>query len=182
MSQSFRPYYVRAEQPMLSPLAEIFFVFCLGLDSGLDTFDIVTLFFSQGLMRGICGSFFGMTGGYFIYRNLQTIPFAPGSTAANSGHLRISISSRIYIQACLLALSASGVASILLAREAGKITPIENDKDGCLKMGIIATHIVKKSDILQLRSILIFRLRSRTARSFLKPAAQDQGKVLSFIS
>jgi lipoprotein-releasing system permease protein len=92
---------------------------------GYDTFDIVTLFFSQGLIVGIFGSILGSIGGYFLCLYLQTIPFSGGNSAAAGGHLRILFSLPMYFQAFLLALFSAGIASILPARSAGKLTPIE---------------------------------------------------------
>jgi lipoprotein-releasing system permease protein len=90
---------------------------------GYDTFDIVTLFFSQGLILGAIGGFFGLIFGYLICRYLQTIPFGGGMQA--TGHLHIAITPSIYIEAAMLALGSASIASILPARAAGKFTPIE---------------------------------------------------------
>jgi lipoprotein-releasing system permease protein len=92
---------------------------------GYDTFDIVTLFFSQGLIVGIFGSILGSLGGYLVCLYLETIPFSPVTATSTSGHLRILFSLAIYFQAFVLALFSAGVASILPARSAGKLTPIE---------------------------------------------------------
>lgn len=91
---------------------------------GYDTFDVVMLFFSQGLIVGIIGAFFGIIAGFFLCKFLETIPF--GNTPFGSlGHLHISLDIAIYFRAVGLALFASSLASILPARAAGRLTPIE---------------------------------------------------------
>lgn len=92
---------------------------------GYDTFDVVMLFFMQGLIVGICGAAMGLIGGYFLCKYLQTIPFAGGPSSTQGGHLHISLSPMIYFQGILLALFSSSIASVLPARAAGKLTPIE---------------------------------------------------------
>ncbi len=97
---------------------------------GYDTFDIVMLFFSQGLIIGICGSFFGLIAGYFFCLYLQTIPFTSLTQSNPGGHLHISLSLSIYIQAALLGNFSVSIASVLPARSAGKLTPIEIIRTG----------------------------------------------------
>lgn len=92
---------------------------------GYDTFDVVMLFFSQGLILGIVGGAFGLICGNFVCRYLQGIPFSGGMASTATGHLQIAILPSIYVQALLLALAAATIASILPARAAGKFTPIE---------------------------------------------------------
>ncbi|MFL5814153.1 MAG: ABC transporter permease [Bdellovibrionia bacterium] len=92
---------------------------------GYDTFDVVSLFFMQGLIVGICGAIFGLIGGYLLCRYLQTIPFAGGMGSTRGGHLHISLSPWIYVQATMMALFSASFASVLPARSAGKLTPIE---------------------------------------------------------
>ncbi len=97
---------------------------------GYDTFDIIALFFSQGVILGTLGAFFGVIAGYIFCRYLQTIPFMTITSANPQGHLHISLNPKIYIQACLLALFAASLASILPARAAGKLTPIDIIRSG----------------------------------------------------
>lgn len=92
---------------------------------GYDTFDIVSLFFSQGLIVGIVGGFFGVIAGYLVCRYLQTIQFTSGAGAGHRTYLHISLDWHIYLQAAALALISSSVASVLPARAAGRLTPIE---------------------------------------------------------
>ncbi|MGZ3722089.1 MAG: ABC transporter permease [Bdellovibrionales bacterium] len=96
---------------------------------GFDSFDVVMLFFMQGLILGVCGAMLGLIFGYGLCRFLQTVPFmAP--MGASGGHLHIALSAAIYIQAALLALFASSLASILPALSAGRFTPIEIIRSG----------------------------------------------------
>jgi lipoprotein-releasing system permease protein len=92
---------------------------------GYDTFDIVALFFSQGIMVGITGAAFGLLSGYLLCRYLQTISFFPPGSSHAGETMHIAFDVGIYIQATLLALIAAAIASILPARAAGKLTPIE---------------------------------------------------------
>ncbi|MDG0817677.1 ABC transporter permease [Bdellovibrio svalbardensis] len=92
---------------------------------GYDTFDVVMLFFSQGLILGVLGGACGLFAGYFFCRYLQTIPFMPAAPGNPQGYLHISLDSAIYIQAALVALISSSLASILPARAAGRLTPID---------------------------------------------------------
>jgi len=97
---------------------------------GYDTFDIVSLFFSQGMIVGVVGAFFGLICGYFFCRYLQTISFYPPNSSRMGETLHIALSAPIYVQATLFALLAASVASILPSRSAGKLTPIEIIRTG----------------------------------------------------
>ncbi len=92
---------------------------------GYDTFDIVTLFFTQGVMVGAVGGVCGLLSGYLLCRYLQTISFFPPNSSHAGETLHISLDWAIYLQASMLALVAASIASILPARAAGKLTPIE---------------------------------------------------------
>ncbi|MCE9596763.1 MAG: ABC transporter permease [Spirochaetia bacterium] len=96
---------------------------------GYDTFDIVSLFFSQGLIVGAIGASLGALAGYFFCLYLQTVPFTP-AMGSNSGTLHISLAFPIYLQAVLIAIIAASLASVLPARAAGKLTPIEIIRSG----------------------------------------------------
>ncbi len=97
---------------------------------GYDTFDIITLFFSQGLIVGVCGAFFGLIAGYLFCLWLQTISFMTATPSNPQGHLHIAINAKIYIQGLALALLSASIASILPARAAGKLTPIDIIRQG----------------------------------------------------
>ncbi|OGX05557.1 MAG: hypothetical protein A2Z88_09120 [Omnitrophica WOR_2 bacterium GWA2_47_8] len=87
--------------------------------------DIISLFFSQGLILGVTGTLLGLVFSYFFCRYLQTIPFGGGPFGSGTGHLMVSFDPRIYIQSATLGLLSSSIASILPASSAGKLTPIE---------------------------------------------------------
>lgn len=99
---------------------------------GYDTFDVVMLFFSQGLILAVCGAILGLFCGYLFCLYLQTIPFNPPGALAggNQGFLHISIDIYIYLQGAGLAILSASIASILPARAAGKLTPIEIIRSG----------------------------------------------------
>lgn len=97
---------------------------------GYDTFDIVMLFFSQGLILGVVGAVFGLILGYLFCLWLQTVSFFPGNPVNPSGHLHIAFSASIYVQATLMALLSASIASVLPARAAGKLPPIEVIRSG----------------------------------------------------
>lgn len=92
---------------------------------GYSTGDVTWLFFSQGLIVAVSGAALGLLFGYGLCRFLETIPFGGGPLGAGPGHLVISFNPAIYIQAAILALLAASIASVLPARAAGKLTPIE---------------------------------------------------------
>jgi lipoprotein-releasing system permease protein len=92
---------------------------------GYDSFDVVVLFFSQGLIVGVIGSTAGLFVGYLLCRYLQTIQFFAGMPNNPTGHLHISLSIWIYLQAVTMSLFAVSLASILPARAASKLTPID---------------------------------------------------------
>lgn len=97
---------------------------------GYDTFDIVILFFSQGFLLGLVGAIFGLICGSLLCRYLQTIPFSGGPQMSVGGKLHISMSWKIYVEALALALASASAASVLPARAAGKLTPIEIIRSG----------------------------------------------------
>ncbi|MGZ3789284.1 MAG: ABC transporter permease [Bacteriovorax sp.] len=97
---------------------------------GYDTLDIVILFFSQGLIVGVCGTVLGLICGYLFCRYIQTISFLQLTPSNPQGHLHIALTLKIYVQAACLALLSTSIASILPARAAGKLTPIEIIRQG----------------------------------------------------
>lgn len=96
---------------------------------GYDSVDIVSLFFSQGLILGLSGGAAGLVIGYGVCRYLQTVPFA-GGPMGGAGYLHISLNLWIYLQGIFLAVCSASIASILPARSAGKLTPIEIIRSG----------------------------------------------------
>lgn len=92
---------------------------------GYSSNDVVWLFFSQGLILGLSGVALGLGFGYLLGLYLQTVPFGATPLGRGAGHLLISFSPAIYLQAALLAMMATLLASVLPARAAGKLAPIE---------------------------------------------------------
>lgn len=92
---------------------------------GYDAFDVIMLFFSQGIIVGVIGGLFGLICGYGLCLYLTTIPFMVATPANPQGHLHIALNATIFAQAAFMALFSSSVASILPARAASKLTPIE---------------------------------------------------------
>jgi len=97
---------------------------------GYDAFDVIMLFFSQGLIVGITGGFFGAIAGYLLCAYIQTIPFMVATPANPQGHLHIAMTAGIFLQAGGMALLSSALASILPARAASRLTPIEIIRTG----------------------------------------------------
>ena len=85
--------------------------------------------YAQELMPGRVGMIAGLFFGYWICRYLQTIPFA-GGHMGGSGRLHIDIRFATYAQALMMALLSSSLASILPARAAGNMTPIDIIRSG----------------------------------------------------
>lgn len=97
---------------------------------GHTTLDIMSLFLTQGLILGITGTAMGLTFGYFFGHYLETLPFSGGPMGGSAGHFIVSRDISIYLQATLLALLATSIASVLPARSAGRLTPIEIIRGG----------------------------------------------------
>lgn len=92
---------------------------------GYSTRDIVSIFFSQGLILGAAGTALGLGFGYLASFYLETIPLGTGPLGIGSDHLIVSRDPLIYLQSAALALSSASVASILPAHAAGKMAPID---------------------------------------------------------
>ena len=92
---------------------------------GYSARDVIWLFFSQGLLLALSGASLGLVFGYGLSLYIQTIPFAGGPGGSGVGHLLVSFNPAIYVQGALLAVVSASVASILPARAAGRLTPIE---------------------------------------------------------
>lgn len=97
---------------------------------GYTSKDVLKLFLSQGLLLGICGALSGIFFGYLICLYLQTLKMVGPPGSSTSEHLHIAIDIGIYLQASLLAIASSTLASFLPARAASKLTPIEIVRGG----------------------------------------------------
>ena len=92
---------------------------------GYTPWDILFLFLSQGLILGFVATTLGLVFGYYLCLYIQTLPFSGGPMGGLMGHIMVSLNPVIYFQAAGLSLLAASIASILPARAAGKLTPIE---------------------------------------------------------
>jgi len=87
--------------------------------------DILTLFFSQGLILGFSGTLLGGLAGWCLCLYLRTVSFGGNPLGAGTGHLAVSLDPAIFLQAGVLALLATSLSSILPAYSAAKLSPIE---------------------------------------------------------
>ena len=87
--------------------------------------DILTLFFSQGVILGASGGVLGALAGYGACLYLRTVSFGGNPMGAGTGRLAVSLNPAIFLQAVLLALVATALASILPAYAAARLAPIE---------------------------------------------------------
>jgi lipoprotein-releasing system permease protein len=82
---------------------------------------ILELFLIQGLMLGAGGAVAGIAFGHLLKRYMGTLKF----TGMGVDHLLMSYRPSIYVTGFLLALVSALIASILPARAASKLTPID---------------------------------------------------------
>ncbi len=92
---------------------------------GYEPKDIISLFMIQGVILGTTGGSLGMMMGHLICRYLSTITVDPGRLIGGGGKMMISYDPKIYLFGFLLAFGSSVVASLLPARAASKLTPID---------------------------------------------------------
>jgi lipoprotein-releasing system permease protein len=97
---------------------------------GFEPKDIVSLFFNQGLILGIIGGVVGLFLGQLFCRLIGMIEIAPGRMGSSSNHMIISYDLIIYIKAFVIAMISSVFSSILPARQAGKLEPMEIFRSG----------------------------------------------------
>lgn len=92
---------------------------------GYEPKDIISLFMTQGVLLGTSGGLLGMIFGHLICRYLSTITVDSGRMIGGGGTMMISFDVMIYVFGFLLAFGSSVFASLLPARAASKLTPID---------------------------------------------------------
>lgn len=91
---------------------------------GFEPSDIARLFLFQGAILGAAGGIVGGAIGYMVSLYLRTVSVGKLSISAQ-GHLFISLSPTIYVNAFLLTFIACLASSFFPARAASRLTPIE---------------------------------------------------------
>jgi lipoprotein-releasing system permease protein len=97
---------------------------------GFTPSDIIQLFFNQGLILGLVGGLVGLVLGGIICWLMGTIEIDPGRIGTSSGKMLISYDYLIYVKAFAIALGATLFSSILPARSAGKLEPMDIIRSG----------------------------------------------------
>lgn len=92
--------------------------------------DIIQLFFNQGLILGVVGGIAGLILGVIICWLMGQIDITPGRIGSNTGKMIISYDYIIYVKAFAIALCATLFSSILPARAAGKLEPMDIIRSG----------------------------------------------------
>ena len=92
---------------------------------GFESRDIVVIFLIQGVILGVAGGLIGMILGYLVCLKLETLNFSNPLIQTKTGKMMVSYRLATYVQAYLLALVSTLVASVLPARSAGRLAPIE---------------------------------------------------------
>lgn len=90
---------------------------------GYESWDIVQLFLTQGIILGALGGLLGCLLGYGVCEVLARIPVAERGIGGKT--MMIVFFPGIYVRGFLLAFGSASVASFLPAWAAGKLTPIE---------------------------------------------------------
>jgi lipoprotein-releasing system permease protein len=97
---------------------------------GFEQRDIVRIFLYQGMILGIGGSLIGCGLGYLACLGLEQISFGSGPIGGASTKLKVSFDPMIYVRAFVFGSMAAILATLLPARSAGKLTPIEIIRSG----------------------------------------------------
>lgn len=92
---------------------------------GFEAADIINLFLIQGIVLGVLGATIGLALGFVTSKYLSTLPFGGGPMGKGTGKLLMSTDPSIYISGFLSSFASAALASILPARSAGKLTPID---------------------------------------------------------
>lgn len=91
---------------------------------GYEPRDIINLFLIQGLIVGSTGSTIGLGFGFLFCQLMSQIQVSSQRMLGN-GKMLVSFDPMIYLKAFVLGFAAAIVASLLPARAAGKLEPIE---------------------------------------------------------
>lgn len=97
---------------------------------GYTPVDIVKLFFNQGVVLGIVGSLVGLLIGFLLCKYMGTIEVVGGRMGGPDNKMMISYDPMIYVKATLIAIFSSIFSSILPARAAGKLEPMQIFRSG----------------------------------------------------
>ena len=91
---------------------------------GYSSRDVLNIFLIQGLVIGTIGGLVGLLFGYAFCSYLSTIQIDQGRIGLH-GRMVVSFDFWIYVRAFSIAFFSCALASLLPARAAGKLTPIE---------------------------------------------------------
>lgn len=94
---------------------------------GYEKGDVVMLFLIQGILLGVTGGLTGLLAGHLACRYIETIEVfsSGGNRATGMNHMLISYNIVIYAKGLILTLASALIASILPARVAARLSPIE---------------------------------------------------------
>ena len=92
--------------------------------------DVVRIFFYQGLILGLIGGVLGLGAGYLLCLGIGSIPVAAGRSASSMGTMIISYDWKIYAKAFAMAILSSVGSSIIPARQAGSLDPMDIIRSG----------------------------------------------------
>jgi lipoprotein-releasing system permease protein len=96
---------------------------------GYEQGDILKLFFLQGIILGVVGSALGLALGYIACLGLELVRFGGGPMGGGT-FMKVSFDPMIYVRAFLFGSLSSAFASLMPARAAGKLTPIDVIRSG----------------------------------------------------
>lgn len=96
---------------------------------GYEPGDILQLFFLQGIILGVVGSIIGLILGYIACLGIEQISFGGGPMGGGT-MMKVSFDPMIYLRAFLFGSLAAAFASLMPARSAGKLTPIDIIRSG----------------------------------------------------
>lgn len=87
--------------------------------------DIVQLFIIQGMTLGLSGGVLGLVGGFFLCTYIESL-----NIGGMMDKMHISFSLNVYLSAMLMAMASSVISSLLPARAAGSLKPIDILRSG----------------------------------------------------